>query len=119
MGMLLYQDSGPDQARHYLKFVDGGYWLKGGADSQENMLGYADFDNTQQILPPEKGCCTPSHHILRTGKMATPAGITEKGKGIIGAAQLLIRSAGKLHLFSSHEYRRRRQRYPSLCQHNH
>jgi hypothetical protein len=31
---------------HYLKFRDGPYWLKGGANSPENFLGYAGFDNT-------------------------------------------------------------------------
>lgn len=31
---------------HYLKFHDGPYFLKGGADSPENLLGYAGFDNT-------------------------------------------------------------------------
>lgn len=31
---------------HYLKFADGGYWIKGGADSPENFLAYAGFDNT-------------------------------------------------------------------------
>ncbi len=32
--------------QHYLKFADGGYWIKGGADSPENFLAYAGFDNT-------------------------------------------------------------------------
>lgn len=31
---------------HYLKFRDGPYWIKGGADSPENFLGYLGFDNT-------------------------------------------------------------------------
>ena len=31
---------------HYLKFVDGPYWIKGGTDSPENLLGYCGFDNT-------------------------------------------------------------------------
>ena len=31
---------------HYLKFRDGGYWIKGGTDSPENFLGYVGFDNT-------------------------------------------------------------------------
>jgi hypothetical protein len=29
---------------HYLKFRDGPYWLKGGTDSPENLLGYIGFD---------------------------------------------------------------------------
>ena len=32
---------------HYLKQRDGGYWIKTGADSPENFLGYRGFDNTQ------------------------------------------------------------------------
>ena len=32
---------------HYLKFRDGGYFLKGGTDSPENFLGYAGFDDVQ------------------------------------------------------------------------
>ena len=31
---------------HYLKFDDGGYWLKGGTDSPENLLGFRGIDNT-------------------------------------------------------------------------
>jgi hypothetical protein len=31
---------------HYLKFHDGPYWIKGGANSPENFLGYKGFDNT-------------------------------------------------------------------------
>jgi len=32
---------------HYLKFREGPYFLKGGADSPENLLGYRGFDNTE------------------------------------------------------------------------
>ncbi len=31
---------------HYLKFRDGGYWIKSGTDSPENFLGYKGFDGT-------------------------------------------------------------------------
>jgi len=31
---------------HYLRLSDGTYWIKGGADSPENFLGYVGFDNT-------------------------------------------------------------------------
>ena len=33
--------------RHYLKFRQGGYYIKGGADSPENFFGYAGFDDVQ------------------------------------------------------------------------
>ncbi len=39
-GMLNYTGS------HYLQFANGDYYLKGGADSPENFLGYTGFDNT-------------------------------------------------------------------------
>jgi CubicO group peptidase (beta-lactamase class C family) len=32
--------------KHYLKFHDGPYWLKGGNDSPEDLLAYTGFDNT-------------------------------------------------------------------------
>jgi hypothetical protein len=32
--------------KHYLKFRDGSYWIKGGTDSPENFLAYRGFDNT-------------------------------------------------------------------------
>lgn len=31
---------------HYMKFRDGPYWIKGGTDSPENLLGYTGFDGT-------------------------------------------------------------------------
>lgn len=31
---------------HYLKFRDGSYWIKGGTDSPENLLGFAGIDGT-------------------------------------------------------------------------
>jgi hypothetical protein len=32
--------------KHYLKFRDGPYWIKGGTDSPENFFAYDGFDNT-------------------------------------------------------------------------
>ncbi|MEM1165756.1 MAG: DUF5060 domain-containing protein [Planctomycetota bacterium] len=34
---------------HYLRFVDGPAYVKGGADSPENWLGYTGFDNTSDF----------------------------------------------------------------------
>lgn len=31
---------------HYMKFRDGTYWIKGGTDSPENLLGFAGIDGT-------------------------------------------------------------------------
>lgn len=32
---------------HYLKFRDGSYWIKGGTDSPENLMGFGGIDGTQ------------------------------------------------------------------------
>ena len=32
---------------HYLRHQDGSYWIKGGADSPENFLGYVGFDDVE------------------------------------------------------------------------
>ena len=39
-GRLSYAD------KHYLRFTNNTYWIKGGVDSPENFFGYAGFDNT-------------------------------------------------------------------------
>jgi len=39
-GKLVYR------GEHYLEFVDGPYFIKGGSNSPENLLAYAAFDNT-------------------------------------------------------------------------
>ena len=74
---------------HYLKFRDGGYWLKQGINSPENFLGYHGFDNT-----PE------AHHFykkhIRDWKPGDPdwdspdtPSTTEDGRAIIGAINYL------------------------------
>ena len=40
-------------AGHYLRFTEGEWFLKGGTDSPENLLGYAGFDDTWDALHPE------------------------------------------------------------------
>ena len=62
---------------HYLKFADGPYYLKGGCDSPENLLAYADFDDT-----------IPSHRYaahIKDWRPGDPARNGGKGKGLIGA----------------------------------
>ena len=46
-GRLMYDVDGDPLARHYLQFQNGERFLKSGADSPENLLGYRGFDNTQ------------------------------------------------------------------------
>lgn len=66
---------------HYLKFDDGPYYLKGGCDSPENLLAYADFDDT-----------IPSHrYAAHVGdwRPGDPTWNGSKGKGLIGALNYL------------------------------
>ena len=85
-GVLSYAN-GP-----YLQFDNGDYFIKGGADSPENFLGYFEFDNTK-----DHGC---QNNTLQDGlhryeahvsdwKQGDPVWHTDKGKGIIGALNYL------------------------------
>ncbi|MDZ4699088.1 MAG: DUF5060 domain-containing protein [Rhodothermales bacterium] len=70
----------------YFRFAGNGeYFLKGGTDSPENLLAYADFDNTtagKAILHRY----TPHVADWREGD---PTWRGEKGKGLIGALNYL------------------------------
>lgn len=68
--------------KHYLKFRDGSYWIKGGTDEPENLLAYKGFDNT-----PE-GRHEYAHHIA-DWKSGDPDWGNGAGKGIIGALNYL------------------------------
>ena len=85
-GVLAYAN-GP-----YLQFDNGDYFIKGGADSPENFLGYYEFDNTK-----DHGC---RNNTLQDGlhryeahesdwKEGDPIWHGSKGKGIIGALNYL------------------------------
>jgi hypothetical protein len=71
--------------RHYLKFRDGAYWLKGGTDSPENLLGYAGFDNT----PRAHHAFSPHAQDWRTGEPLFNTSSADGGKGLIGALNYL------------------------------
>lgn len=81
---------------HYLRFAETGeYFLKGGADSPENFLGYADFDQTYDA---DAGSGSYEHigevihhyepHV-RDWNDGDPTWQNGKGKGIIGALNYL------------------------------
>jgi hypothetical protein len=70
---------------HYLKFRDGPYWIKGGADSPENWLGYAGFDNT----PTAKHSFSPHVQDWQTGDPVFNTSSPDAGKGLIGALNYL------------------------------
>ena len=81
---------------HYLQFAETGeYYLKGGADSPENFLAYADFDGTYDASADSgsyKDVGTFIHHYephLRDWRPGDPTWKNGKGKGIIGALNYL------------------------------
>jgi hypothetical protein len=82
----------------YLQFLETGeYFLKGGADSPENFLAYADFDGTtyQGTSENRMGEANPNTSLHRyTGhvkdwKPGDPSWMKGKGKGITGALNYL------------------------------
>jgi len=68
--------------KFYLKFRDGGYWIKGGTDEPENFLGYVGFANTPQ------GKHRYEHH-LQDWRPGDPDWEDGKGRPIIGALNYL------------------------------
>ncbi|MHC4180575.1 MAG: DUF5060 domain-containing protein, partial [Planctomycetota bacterium] len=67
--------------KHYLKFEDGPYWIRGGTDSPENFLAYAGFKNT----PP--GHRYAAH--VDDWRPGDPDWGDKRGRGIIGALNYL------------------------------
>lgn len=86
--------------KRYLRFAETGeYFLKGGADSPENFLAYADFDGTYDAGElKRKGEAAGKEFLHRYGphvhdwKAGEPTWKNGKGKGMIGALNYL---AGK------------------------
>jgi len=83
--------------RRYLQFAHTGtYFIKGGADSPENFLGYADFDETYDTADlqrtgeaaGEKSIHRYQPH-LEDWQPGDPTWRDGKGKGIIGALNYL------------------------------
>lgn len=80
---------------HYLRFAETGeYFVKGGADSPENFLNYADFDNSTNTGGYRK-TWTPHVADWQTGDPTWKNGL---GKGIIGAVNYL--SSKGMNVFS-------------------
>jgi len=85
--------------RGYFNFQESGeLWLKNGADSPENFLAYADFDQTYRFslknevregeADPKKGLHAYEAH-LSDWQEGDPTWQNGKGKGIIGAVNYL------------------------------
>ncbi|MBN2326895.1 MAG: DUF5060 domain-containing protein [Candidatus Omnitrophica bacterium] len=75
--------------QHYLKFVDGSFWLKGGNDSPEDLLAYKGFDGTPRARHAY------NEHI-RDWNPGDPDWNDGAGKGIIG----FLNYMGKEHVNS-------------------
>ena len=82
----------------YLQFQESGeFFLKGGADSPENLLGYADFDGTYKGKAGEHRSGEAENRDelhkyephLKDWKEGDPTWKGGKGKGIIGAMNYL------------------------------
>lgn len=87
-----------DVGRRYLQFAgSGAFFLKAGADSPENLLGYADFDGTRSAKPAgtsraNEAATAPlktwAPHV-RDWRPGDPAWKDGRGKGLIGALNYL------------------------------
>jgi hypothetical protein len=80
---------------HYLVFAGSGEpFLKGGADSPENLLAYADFDGTTTSgAPTREGEADRSLHAyaphVRDWRAGDPTWRGGRGKGLVGAMNYL------------------------------
>lgn len=87
-GRLSYVDS------HYLQLGGGTYWIKAGADSPENFLGYAGFDDVEDLPggAGTEGLEDGLHHYaphVADWNEGDPDWNEGAGKGIIGALNYL------------------------------
>ncbi len=81
----------------YLRFSNGDRFLKGGANSPENLLGYADFDGTYrsdtQLRDGESNATDTVLHSyephISDWNVGDPVWKGDKGKGLIGAINYL------------------------------
>ena len=90
-GMLRYV------GKHYLQFAETGeYFLKAGADSPENFLGFADFDDTFDTAELKRSGEAAGEKFIHRYRphvgdwmQGDPVWNNGKGKGIIGALNYL------------------------------
>jgi hypothetical protein len=94
--------------KRYLRFAGSGeYFLKAGADSPENLLGYADFDGTYAAKSagtarPDEASTMPlktwQPHV-RDWRAGDPTWKDGKGRGLIGALNYLAGKGGNAFSF--------------------
>lgn len=84
------------QHGRYFRFSTGDYWLKGGTNSPENMLGFAGFDNTYRIAEQSRDGEAESGSTLhqfaphiRDWRPGDPSWKGGKGKGLVGLVNYL------------------------------
>ncbi len=84
------------EGRYYRFSGTDRYWLKGGANSPENLLGYRDFDNTYRIdtnaRDGEADGGAQLHSFephLRDWNVGDPTWKDGRGKGLVGAVNYL------------------------------
>ncbi|WP_179078361.1 DUF5060 domain-containing protein [Colwellia sp. UCD-KL20] len=83
----------------FFKFQDSSeYWLKGGTNSPENLLGYKDFDGTYRVaVQARDGEAAPNkalHHYsahLKDWQTGDPQWKREKGRSLIGSINYLAK----------------------------
>lgn len=86
-----------EASKGYFKFRGtNDYWLKAGANSPENLLGYVDFDNTYRIkAEAREGEAAAPQNIheyaphVKDWKAGDPTWKNGKGKSLIGAINYL------------------------------
>ncbi len=85
---------------YYLRFAETGeYYLKGGADSPENFLGYFEFDGTYNLPggEPDQNLINGLHRYephVQDWLPGDPVWQNGKGKGIIGILNYLASQEG-------------------------
>lgn len=89
---------------HYLKHAGSGeYFIKIGADAPEGLLGYADFDNTQNQNGSNSGIKTFTDHVS-DWQNGDPVWQGTKGKGLIGALNYLASEEQNAFSFLTYSY---------------
>ena len=86
-------------ASGYFQFQPSGkFWLKGGTNSPENLLGYADFDGTYRVgdqnRDGEASAGSQLHQYsahIKDWRLGDPTWKNGKGKGLIGAINYLAK----------------------------
>ena len=78
---------------HYLRFADGDYFIKFGANSAEVLLEYGEFDGTPGH---ENDLYTPN---IKHWKSGDPTWANEKGKGVVGLINYLSSLGVNAHYF--------------------